>query len=367
MHHLEAHHKIILHLTLIHGIGPSAINTIVDVCKANDWPLSRIYSLSAQALREQFALSEKQAQLVRSGLLETDLVKQEIVLVKKYNITLVTMLDDGYPPLLRHISTPPSLLYWQGELLPADEKLLSVVGSRKAGDYAQKAIGAIVPGLVEHGWCIVSGGALGVDSMAHHSTLASGGKTVCIQGAGLLRLYPRSNRALFDKILDSGGALVSAFPLTMDASRNTFPARNRIISGMSQGCFVVQAALRSGAQITANYALEQGRELFALPGSVHDPLSAGCHALITQGARLVNGVDDILSEFGESYRKVVATQPAVKDVVSNSIIQVCNQPVHFDQLQEQMGLSTSDLHQKLFDLSIQGLIHQNYLGLWVVQ
>ncbi len=230
--------------------------------------------------------------------------EQELLI--KHNIRRITASDVEYPSYLKEIHCPPPQLYVQGELLNSYTKLIAVVGSRKADSYGERVIASLVPELVAHGWAIVSGGALGADSFAHKATLQARGRTIVILGSGLLMPYPSSNRKLFSSIVDQGGSLVSSFSLDTPAYPSNFPARNRIISGMSRGVIVAQAAEKSGARITAHLALEQGREVFAIPGPIDHALSIGCNRLIQQGAKLVQTIDDIFTELGEQVQAKAA-------------------------------------------------------------
>jgi DNA processing protein len=260
------------------------------------------------------------------------------------------------------------------------ERVLAIVGSRKATRYAQMAIERIVPDLVEHNVCVVSGGALGADSMAHACTLEAGGKTVAILGSGLLELYPSTNIKLFESIVAEGGAIVSSFPLTTTAHPGNFPARNRVIAGLSHACLVVQAAARSGALITAQYALDQGKEVLAVPGMINDPLSDGCHALLRDGAFIATSAQDVLAVFGEMKNLVTIgslipseTQGKQLSVIECSsqesslrgrIIRACTQPRALDDLVSEVGVGAEEVMQELFDLQLSGKLQQNFAGLW---
>ncbi|MGE0206491.1 MAG: DNA-processing protein DprA, partial [Candidatus Babeliales bacterium] len=243
-----------------------------------------------------------------------------------------------------------------------------------ADDYAHEAIKAIVPSLVAHGWTIVSGGALGADTMAHEAALSSKGITVAVLGSGLLRPYPTKNKSLFQTIYTEGGAVVSPFPLLSDPLPGNFPARNRIISGLSRGCLVVQAAEKSGASITAHCALDQGRDVFAVPGLLNNPLSHGCHRLIQQGAKLVTSAQDILVEYGQDEVQEVSEQLSLVSPELESpqpltpeglLIQSCKKPKAIDELVQLTGKSLHEVQESLFNLQLEGVITQDFAGLWV--
>lgn len=221
--------------------------------------------------------------------------------LKHLGIITVCLPEKTYPPLLKEIEDPPPLLYIKVADLTAWEELLSlkvvsVVGTRKITDYGRKTTQTIVRGLVKKGFLIVSGLARGVDRVAHEAAIENMGKTLAIFGTGLETVYPSEHQALAEKIVKSGGALVSEFPLAAKISKGNFVTRNRIISGLSLGVVITQAAERSGSLITASFAGRQGREVFAVPGPVTSSLSAGTASLIQKGAKLVYNVGDILEE-----------------------------------------------------------------------
>ena len=211
--------------------------------------------------------------------------------------SVVTLADPEYPALLLNIPDPPPLLYVKGKRGLLNTQILAIVGSRNATPQGLSNAEAFAEAASNAGFCIASGMALGVDAAAHRGGLRGKAASVAVVGTGLDLVYPASHRNLAHELAEEG-ALVSEFPLGTPPIGSNFPRRNRIISGMSRGCLVVEAALQSGSLITARQALEQGREVFAIPGSIHSPLSKGCHALIKQGAKLVESAEDILEEFG---------------------------------------------------------------------
>lgn len=370
--------------------------------------LPDLYHLHAADMMQKFGLSAVLAQKIVAGLANAELLQRECALIEKHKVQVVTFGDANYPKLLADIYAPPSVLYFFGNIIFDEEKTMAVIGSRHAHRYAEQAIEHFVPALVHEGWTIVSGGAIGADTMAHQQTLAAGGRTIVVLGAGLLQPYPACNRNLFNKVIQKGGAVVSSFSLLTQAHPGNFPARNRIISGLSRGCVVVQAAQKSGARITAQFALEQGREVFAVPGLIGDELSAGCHALIQEGAKLINNVEDILNEFPfERIKKVMSNGDAIgkqkqknnrldeqavsqkaeiiflnqgKNTIKNDqkatiiessfskkeehILQVCKKPISIDDLAFALQLDMGVLQEHLFDLQLSGRLKQNFAGLW---
>jgi len=365
---------IILHLSLVDGVGPAAIKTIIDrKPESVEWHV--LYGFSVAEWINVFGCSQLMAGALVAGLSNKDAVRQELDLIDRHAMQWTTILSDDYPALLKHIHNPPPILYWQGNLDALNAFTLAIVGSRKANFYAQDAINSIVPSLISQGWTIVSGGALGADSMAHQAALNAGGKTVAVLGSGLLHHYPASNKKLFTQMIDHGGALISSFPLDTPAYPNNFPMRNRIVSGLSKGCLVVQAAEKSGARITAQCALDQGRDVFAIPGSIKDPLSAGCHDLIQLGAKLVTGAQDIIGEYGAVHaierhyvqHTLLDTQEVVAyDSPAAHIIAACVQPQSMEALLMHTQCSLSELQTILFELQLEGKIKQDFAGMWTV-
>jgi len=222
-------------------------------------------------------------------------LERELELADRNGIDIITREDAGYPPLLRMIFDPPQVLYVRGRVEALSRApFIAVVGSRDASDYGLKAARRFGSELSQAGFTVVSGCARGVDTAVHAGVLDAGGVTVAVLGSGLLRMYPPENDSLARRIAEAG-CVVSEFPLTAGPRREHFPRRNRIVSGLSQGVLLIEAAERSGALITARFALEQGREVFCLPGSADSFRSRGTNGLIKQGAYLIDSVEDIIS------------------------------------------------------------------------
>jgi DNA processing protein len=377
--------QFILHLTLIENIGPAIIQKIIR----SGTQVSDLYSFSQTDWINNFGFSQATAEKLADGLTSTRVLEKELALIEEHNIEWLTFEDDAYPQLLKNIYLPPAVLYWQGSLPSEQARALAVVGARKADEYGYRIVNYMVPELVAVHYTIISGGALGIDTAAHQATINSGGKTVAVLGSGLLVPYPGSNKKLFASIVESGGCLMSSFPLMMDALPGHFPARNRIVTGLSHGCLVVQAAQKSGALISAHYAMEQGREVFAIPGPIGNELSAGCNTLIQSGAKLVTCTADILQEFGDRVilpdKKVVeekvkqlslgsAIVPAKKVVdpysqysdMQKLIIFACKKPISFDDIISSTQLSPAFLQSELFNLQLDGVIEQDFTGMWQV-
>lgn len=360
----------------------------------SDVQTSDLYHLSASDWISYFGISEQTAHKLVAGLADMALLEKELDLIEEHKIKLITIDDAAYPSLLKEIHSPPAILYYQGSSFAVsavasakEEKRIAVVGARKANDYGQRAVDLLVPDLVAAGYTIVSGGALGLDTMAHEAALQCGGKTIAILGSGLLRLYPSSNKDLFKRIIKNGGIVASPYPLMMEGFPHNFPARNRIVTGLSQGCVVVQAAKKSGALISAHCALEQGREVFAVPGHFDDELSAGCHEIIQQGAKLVMSSADILSEFGEKVPAPrIVEEKSLQQAISfrlsseqkkdfadkypesqQKIIAACQKPISLEDIITTTALSFEQVQSELFTLQLDGVVSQDFTGMWSLQ
>jgi DNA processing protein len=274
---------------------------------------------------------------------------------------VVTLADNIYPRLLLEIPDPPPLLYAVGSLGLLQRPALAVVGSRNATPQGERNAESFARALSERGFTIVSGLALGIDAAAHRGGLAGGGSTIAVLGTGIDILYPRRNASLAEEIAQRG-LLISEFPLGTAPAAPNFPRRNRLISGLAQGCLVVEAALASGSLITARAAAEQGREVFALPGSIHSPLSKGCHALIKTGAKLAESADDILAELGGfrpsgfASTMAQAPQPAARPDAGGLLQHIGHDPVDVDSLCTRAGMSPEQVSSELLRLELDGSI-----------
>ncbi len=276
--------------------------------------LPRIGPIRVRRLLEHFdspqaILAAKRRQLVAVPGIGEDMAEQigdwenridlaeEQRRIADHGISLVTLDDDHYPGALRTIHDPPFLLYMKGTLLPGDAAAIGVVGSRRTTHYGKEQAKKLSFQLARAGFCIISGLARGIDTAAHEAALAAKGRTIAVLGSGIGNVYPPENQSLADRIAENG-AVLSEFPVLYVPDKQSFPLRNRIVAGMSQGLLVVEAPVRSGSLITANQALEQGRTVFAVPGPIDRPTSEGCHRLIQQGATLVCGAQDVIDELG---------------------------------------------------------------------
>lgn len=273
---------------------------------------------------------------------------------------LITLADSDYPRLLLEIGDPPTVLYLKGRRELLGSRCLAVVGSRNATPQGLQNAESFSRALSDAGFAIVSGMALGIDAAAHRGGLAGMGSSIAVVGTGLDLIYPARNKALAHDLAEKG-AMLSEFALGTPALAANFPRRNRIISGLSLGCLVVEAAVASGSLITARLAGDQGREVFALPGSIHSPLSRGCHQLIRQGAKLVESAEDILQELRPSETSDTQLLPsavagAVASAEDSVLAAMGFDPTSFDALLSRSGLAAEGLSARLTELEIEGRV-----------
>jgi DNA processing protein len=278
-------------LNLIEGVGPVRVRQLLE--RFGDAP--SILSASRQQLLQVPGIGEDTAAAIAGWEKTVDLAA-ELKRVEDFGCHLLTQEDECYPELLRQIYDPPLVLYVKGALLPQDKNSVAMVGSRQTTHYGQEVARKLGYQLGYMGVTVVSGGARGIDSAAHQGALHAKGRTVAVLGTGINIVFPSENAELFERIAASG-AVITQFPFNRPADRQSFPIRNRIVAGMTLGTVVVEAGLNSGALITANFAADYGRQVFAVPGRVDSPRSKGCHELIKKGAKLCEGPEDILSEF----------------------------------------------------------------------
>jgi DNA processing protein len=284
----------------------------------------------------------------------------EMQKLERYRVSVLTCEDPGYPSRLREIYDYPPVLYVRGSLPADDEPCLAIVGTRRPTIYGRQVTEEIVGDLARSEIAIVSGLARGIDSVAHRTALDAGGKTVAVFGSGLDIVYPGENAKLAQAIMEHG-ALVSEYPLGVKPKPENFPLRNRIMSGLSLGVLVVEAGERSGALITAHQALEQNREVFAVPGSILSPASQGTNRLLQEGAKLVRNYADILQELNLT---IVVQQAEIKefspaDEVESAILkQLSPEPSHIDEICRRSGLNMPEVSSTLAMLELKGVARQ---------
>ena len=287
--------------------------------------------------------------------------------VYERGIKVVSLLDRDYPANLRQISDAPPVLYYKGSLLPQDDLAIAVVGARYATVYGRQVTEGLVLELVNAGLTIVSGLARGIDSFAHRAALEAGGRTIAVLGSGVDTIYPPENKKLAEEIVQRG-ALVSEFPLGFPSVPSNFPARNRIISGLSLGVLVTEAAEDSGSLITAGQAAEQGREVFAVPGPIFGKMSRGTNNLIKEGVHPATEAGDILQILEIERRKVkakVESQKKPQDKVQQKILEVLDGgSKHIDMIARETGLSIDKVSSALSLMELSGFIKNYGSGIW---
>ncbi|MGA2916120.1 MAG: DNA-processing protein DprA [Sedimentisphaerales bacterium] len=304
-------------------------------------------------------------------------VEKEIALAEKLGVWIINIEDDRFPVLLKKIYDPPPVLYIKGTLEKSDSFAIAIVGSRRCSYYGSEQASRFAHLLASIGVTIVSGMARGIDSAAHSGALSANGRTFAVQGCGLARIFPPENKQLFEKI-SQNGACISELPLEYEPLAENFPPRNRIIAGLSLAVIVVEAMSRSGALITARAALENDREVMAIPGKVDSPLSKGPHSLIKQGAKLIESVEDVIEAFeylqndfkeyvsqstGKSIQNVEkslfdVSQLNLTDVERKMFDCLNNEPVHIEQIITQTGISAGKVNAALVSLRLKGIVKQ---------
>lgn len=286
---------------------------------------------------------------------------QELEQAKKHGVNIIQFDEERYPSRLRSIFDYPLVLYVKGNIKVLDSRLaVAIVGTRHSSIYGQMQAERLGYNLAQRGICVVSGLARGIDTCAHQGALkVKSGQTIAVLGNGLKHVYPPENKKLLERICEDG-AVVSELPFAMAVNKINFPTRNRIISGLSLGTAVIEAPLRSGALITADFALEQGREVFALPGKVDNPSSRGCHRLIKQGARLIEGVDDILDELNLSDQDTGTIQVQSLSANEKSLLSVLDSSdsLNVDEIIDKAKLPLSLVLSTLLALEMKKLVRQ---------
>jgi DNA processing protein len=356
---MQEAHRYLLWLSSIEGLACAKANQLLEYFGSP----KALYDADEVALEETGFLTRRDVLKITEKKYKERLGKSEDMVYQK-NMKLISIHDEGYPELLKNIYDPPFLLYYKGQI-QKNEKALAVVGARKCTTYGLKMAGVISQKLGELGFTIVSGLARGIDSAAHWACVEGGTRTIGVLGCGLDVVYPPENRRLADKMLEQG-AIFSEFPPTTHPLPFHFPLRNRLISGISHGVIVIEAGEKSGSLITASQALEQGREVFALPGNVMSTKSTGTNQLIKDGAKMITGIQDILDELHlflpdieKDYDKQMKRKKQVFHLSEEEKkIVACleTEPLHVDVLLRQTGFSMKDLNACLMMLELQGVL-----------
>ncbi len=295
----------------------------------------------------------------------------ELSLLEEKGIKAITIKEEGYPSILKDIYSPPPIIYYQGNFLSImkESEGLAVVGSRMPTFYGRKVAKELSNEIAKAGYVVISGLARGIDTNAHLGALEACGKTIAVLGSGLDRIYPTENNKLAQRIINENGSIISEFPLLTRPEKNNFPRRNRIISGLSLGTIVVEAAEKSGALITADFALEQGKEVFAVPGSIYSFLSTGCHNLIKQGAKLINNCQDIFVELPDSNPLILENKANIENQRESFIDKltpyelkllefISIEPLHIDEITELSAIPYGKVFEALLSLELKGIIKE---------
>lgn len=337
-------------LSLIPGLGGETFRRLLSAFGLPE----KVFSATFAQL--QAVCDAKIARAICAGIDEAALAPSLQWLAEPGNY-LVTLADAEYPRSLLEIPDPPPYLYVKGRLELLQNKALAIVGSRRATPQGEKDAEAFAKALADAGFTIISGMALGIDTAAHRGGLSGAASSIAVVGTGLDIVYPARNRDLAHQLAQQG-AIISEFTLGTPSMAQNFPRRNRIISGLARGVLVVEAALRSGSLISARLAGEQGREVFAIPGSIHSPLAKGCHRLIKQGAKLVESAQDILEELGASpLPEVQSSTPETESSEHQTfVLQLGHTPCAIDTLVTRTGLTSERVSAILLELEMAGRV-----------
>jgi DNA processing protein len=338
-----------LQLSLTPGLGPATLRNLLRKFGLPREVLARSRSELASFLAPE-SFEAMQSQRVR------DAVARALDWANADDHFVITLADETYPRTLLEIADPPSVLYGHGRLELLPRPALAVVGSRNASAQGESNAEHFARALSDAGLTIVSGLALGIDAAAHRGGLAGASATIAVLGTGVDVVYPSRNAELAAEIARRG-LLVSEFALGTPAIAHNFPRRNRLISGLARGCLIVEAAVASGSLITARCAADQGRDVFAVPGSIHSPLAKGCHALIKSGAKLVESADDVLAELAGFQPTARASTLAAAPSADSGLLAVMgHDPVDVDSLCERAGLSPEEVTSQLLRLELDGRV-----------
>lgn len=333
-----------------------AFGTAEDVWKASDGEIMKSHLLKGKT-EASFLEYRKET--------EPEEIGEKLY---RLRIRCVTWEDDLYPPLLRTTANPPAVLFYKGND-PVFEKTVAIVGSRKATSYGVQTAERIACGLAENGVTVVSGGARGIDSAAHEGALRGGSPTVVALACGLDHVYPPENKNLFQKIIDNGGTIISEYPPGTPPLGRQFPARNRIIAGMSRGILVVEAAERSGALITSDFALEEGRDVFSVPGNIWLDSSRGTNHLIRSGAICCTSYEDILSEYGWNEKSISSKKESPEQLTLEEevVYRFCctGEEVTAEDILQQSGMSVMKITMLLLRLQLKGFIKETGSGRFI--
>ena len=364
MSELSLRRRLHLRLHLAEGVGAIRFKRLLE----HFGDLEAVCGAGAAQLQRVSGVGPKAAQAIAA--VEESAVDAELALAGDVGAAVLCLGDPAYPQPLKLIDDPPPVLYVRGELAEADAVALGVVGSRRCTHYGLEQAERFGGLLGRAGFSVISGGARGIDSAAHRGALTAGGRTIAVMGCGLANIYPPENLKLFDRMVAEGrGAVISELPMQVEVKAANFPRRNRIISGMSLGVLVVEAARRSGSLITARLAAEQGKEVFAVPGRVDSPFSQGTNALIADGATMATDLEDILGALdrvGEALKSAGAVEaakpapprPELTDEEARLMGSLAEAELSLDELVRRTALPAAKATAAMTMLAIKGLVKQ---------
>jgi DNA processing protein len=361
-----------LKLIRVDNVGPTTFAKLIKHFGSAE----RALGASASELAKIDGIGFKTAEQIARTRNKFD-TATELELAEKLGVWIINLADERYPPVLKRIYDPPPVLYIKGSLVGSDNLAIAIVGTRRCSLYGQEQSSRLAHFLSSAGFTICSGMARGIDSAAHQGALSAGGRTIAVQGCGLANIFPPENKKLFELIAESG-ACISELPLRYEPLSENFPPRNRIIAGLALGTIVVEAGLRSGALITARAALENNREVMAVPGKIDSPLSKGAHQLIKQGAKLVESVEDVMEALGyigeQLQEHVTAAAAMASERVETPLFDVSQlnlsedertiygclgkEPLLVDQIIAETDLAAGSINASLVSLRLKGLIKQ---------
>lgn len=350
----------LINLSAIPGVGSTRIRALVAHFKSTD----EIFKASIKELSSINGFEYSTAKNIKNYS-DFNYGKTQFNRANSAGVEIIHFWDERYPENLKKIYDPPALLFKKGQLSAHDKYAISIVGTRLPSSYGKVVAEKVSKELAQKGLTIVSGLARGIDTISHWASIQVGGRTLAVLGSGLDYIYPSENRKLTEKIIEQG-ALISEFPMGAKPDAVNFPRRNRIIAGLSLGTVVIEAGLKSGALLTANYALEQNREIFSVPGNINSSNSIGTNQLIKDGAKLISGANDVLIELEPHLKyflreddklksKVIENLSEFEEVLLNKL---SNQPIHIDKLANSVGKSTAETLSALLPLEFKDLVKQ---------
>lgn len=354
--------EALIALNMLDHVGPVRLRQLLE--RFDDPP--SVLNASKASLERTPGIGAETAEAIAAWESSIDLAA-ELRRIEEFGCHVVTQEDDAYPALLRQIYDPPIVLYVKGDLKSSDKNSVAMVGARRTSPYGLEAARKLAYQLAYIGVTVVSGGARGIDTAAHQGALSAKGRTLAVLGTGINRVFPPENASLFERI-SANGAVITQFSFNRQADRQTFPIRNRIVAGMTMGTIVVEAGMNSGALITANMAVDNGRQVFAVPGRIDSPQSKGCHDLIKKGAKLCESAEDVLGEFEYLFPPsnqadsvgTAPTLPAIELSANEKAVysEVDTEERTMDDIILRSGLPASTVSVALLGLEMKRLIRQ---------